>query len=140
MSINLIIHSPININCSKFVSSFIRGNRYFKCYNTYLIPYHCKNIDYNNKIISGNYIYPIWNTIGRTMITTGAKFNYSYLKGNNYTIEYDSDNLDTYHIFRENHIYTNAITIYEKVLKPNNILLFPIHKEVADRLIYSGLM
>jgi hypothetical protein len=140
MNSHIILHSPISINSSKFVTAFISGNRHYKYYNTYLIPYHCKNIDYNNKIIIGSFIYPIWNTIERTVLTNSSKFTYSYLKGNNYTIEYNSNSLHNYHILGKNHIHMNTIKIYETILKPNSLLLFPIDKALAEPLIYSGLM
>ncbi len=140
MNSHLILHSPFSINPSKFVTAFINGNRHFKYYNTYLIPYHCKNVDYTNKIIVGSFIYPVWNTIERTILQNGCKFKYSYVKGNNYSIEYNSDNVYTYHILGKNQIHTNSITIYESLLKYNSLLLFPIDKALAEPLIYSGLM
>jgi hypothetical protein len=135
MGLNLILHSSVNINCSKVLSAFNNGQRYFKKCNTYLIPYHCQEINYTNRIIIGSFVYPMWNSLERLLLSNGCIFNYTYIKGDNHSFVYKSDELkilSDYHISGKNKIHKSTVKINDKFLKPNTILLFPIHKTIAE--------
>lgn len=136
----IIFQSQQRINCSRVLQQYLKGERHFKHYNSYLIPYSCSNIDYDNRMIMGNFIYPMWNTLERTILTKGDKFEYSYIKGKDFTIELNPSSFKKYHIFGRTFVYPNAVEISETVLKPNTILLFSIPKIVADPLIQNKLM
>ena len=135
-----IIHSCHQINPSKILSHLVKGEKYFKHYNTYLIPYQCQDINYNNRLIMGNFIYPMWNTLERAILSNNTDFSYNYLKGNDFTIEYVPSKLGDYHIFGNRCIYPNRIRANSNTLQPNSMLLFPIPKELAIHLIENKLL
>ena len=140
MSANLFIHSPYSINCNKFLNQFVQRNRHYKHYKSFLIPYFCKEINHNSCIISGNFVWPMWNTLERTILSKGAVFSHSYISGKDYLIEYHPEELNKYQIYgltsiSNNYIYANKVT-----LQPRSILLFPIDCAVAKPLIENHLL
>jgi hypothetical protein len=135
-----ILHCQHQINHSKFINHFIKGEKYFKHFNHYLIPYHCKDVNHNNCLIIGNFINPMWAPVERAMLTNANEFNYNYIKGKDFTIEYTPRKLTNYHIFGERRVYPNSILAYKNTLQPDSILLFPIHKDIAQPLINNQLL
>jgi hypothetical protein len=136
----IILHSQYHINPTKFVNHFNKGEKYFKYLNYYLIPYHCKDVNHNNRLVIGNFIYPMWAIIERSMLTRSNIFNYTYIKGKDFTIEYTPNSLTNYHIFGTHRVYPNGILANNITLQPNSILLFPIHKDIATPLINNQLI
>lgn len=145
MSSPIIFHTQYNINCAKIINQFIKGDKYIKCYNKYLIPYQCNYINYPYRIIYGNFVYPMWNTLERKILSKGATFNYSYIKGKDFITEVNPStlgdyNIFTYNIFTNSFMYVNGIEAYEHTLQPNSILLFSINKSIAEPLIQNQLL
>lgn len=141
MSTNLIIHTQHHINCLKFLNHFTKiGGNHFKNNKNILVPYFCKEVNHTNHIIIGNFIWPMWNTLERTILSRGAKFNYTYITGKDFIIEHKPSEFNNYHIFDRRTIYTNTIQIYENTLLPNSILLFSIPSNVAKPLIEDNLL
>jgi hypothetical protein len=164
MNSKLILHSPIAINYAKFLNHHmllgIFGNKeenkaknYFQHNDSYLIPYRCNSINNKNNLIIGNFIYPMWNSIETVILNRETKFNYNYILGNNFTLEITPKHLNNYNIYNESDInienmscqkkyrmYHNKIHAFNTTLEPNSILLFPIHKDVADVLIQTKLL
>ena len=164
MNSKLILHSPIAINYAKFLNHHmllgVFGNKeenkkanYFQHDNSYLIPYRCNSINNKNNLIIGNFIYPMWNSIETVILNRETKFNYNYILGNNFTLEITPKHLKNYNIYNESDInieniscqkkyrmYPNKIHAFNTTLEPNSILLFPIHKDVADVLIQTKLL
>ncbi len=140
MSANLIIHSPHSINCNKFLNQFLQRNRHYKHYKSFLIPYFCREVDHNSHIISGNFVWPMWNTLERTILSKGAKFTYSYITGKDFIIEYYPQELNTYQIYGLNNLSKNYIYASKVTLQPSSILLFPIDCAVAKPLIENHLL
>ena len=140
MSSQVIFHTTKQINCNKIVNQFIKGDKYIKCYNKYLIPYHCKGINHPNRMVYGNFIYPMWNTLERTILARGAIFNYSYIKGKDFAIEFNPNTLRDYHIFGQTFVYANGIKACEHTLQSNSILLFSLDKAVAEPLIRNQML
>ena len=140
MSSPILFHTSHSIKCSKIMNQFMKGEKYIKCYNKYLIPYHCAKINHENRMIFGRFIYPIWNTLERTILARGTVFNYSYIKGKDYTIEINPSIFKDYHIFGQTFVYANGIKVCEHTLQENSILLFPIDKVIAEPLIKNHLL
>ena len=164
MNSKLILHSPIAINYAKFLNHHMllgvfgnkeqnKANNYFQHHNSYLIPYRCNSINNKNNLIIGNFIYPMWNAIETVILNRETKFNYNYILGNNFTLEITPKHLKNYHIYNQTDInieniscqkkyrmYPNKIQAFNTTLEPNSILLFPIHKDVADVLIQTKLL
>ena len=160
MNSKLIIHSKYAINYAKFLNhskslpQFCnKGEQYFQHHNSYLIPYHCKSVNNNTNLIIGNFIYPMWNTLESIILNKETTFNYNYIMGDKFTIEMTPTYLKNYHILNESDVtvenmhcqkkyrmYPNRIYACDMTLKPNSILLFPIHKDVADILIQTKLL
>jgi hypothetical protein len=140
MTSQIVIHSQNSINCKKIISQLLKGNQYIKYYNNYLIPYTCLDINHQNRIINGKFINPIWNVIERRILTGGGNFNYSYVKGKDFTLEFEPNKLRDYHIFGRTYVYANAIEISDTLLRPNTILLFSLDKNIAEPLIQNKLI
>ena len=164
MNSKLILHSPIAINYAKFLNHHMllgvfgnkeqnKANNYFHHHNSYLIPYSCNSINNKNNLIIGNFIYPMWNAIETVILNRETKFNYNYILGHNFTLEITPKHLKNYNIYNESDInienmscqkkyrmYPNKIHAFNTTLEPNSILLFPIHKDVADVLIQTKLL
>ena len=136
----VILHTQHNINCAKIIHKFINGDKYIKYYNKYLIPYHCQQVNHLNHMIYGKFVYPMCNTLENTLLTKGACFNYSYMKGKDFIIEFNPSIVNEYHIFTQNCRYPNGIKVYTRTLLSNSILLFSIDKATADPLIQSQLL
>lgn len=134
------LHTPYSINCAKFVSQFIKGERYLKYRNNYLLPYTCYHINHDNKIIFGNFIYPMWNTIERNILNKNEQFNHSYIKGADFVLEFHPPSLKTYSILNSSSLQFHSIQISDILLKQNSILLFSIDKDIAEPLIRHKLM
>jgi hypothetical protein len=140
MASQVIFHTQNNINCNKIINQLIKGEKYVKHYNKYLIPYHCTQINHPNRVIYGKFVYPMWNTLERTILSRGAIFNYSYIKGKDYVIECNPSTFRDYHIFGETFVYANGVKACEHTLLPNSMLLFSIDKDVALPLIQNQLL
>lgn len=140
MTTNLLIHSPFSINCNKFVNQFLQRQRHYRHYNHILIPYFCKNINHNSAIITGNFVWPIWNTLERTILSRGCEFHHTYICGRDFLIEYQPESLSKYYITGKNTLSNNSILVNDLVLKPNSILLFPIDRNVAKPFIDNHLL
>ena len=140
MSSQVIFHTSKQINCAKIINQFIKGDKYVKCYNQYLIPYHCHNINPENRMIFGRFLNPMWNTLERALLSRGTVFNHSYIKRNDFTIEINPNTFRDYHIFGQTFVYANGIKAYEHTLNTNSILLFPIDKTIAEPLIANYLL
>ena len=164
MNSKLILHSPIAINYAKFLNHHMllgvfgnktenKGANYFQHDNSYLIPYRCNSINTKNNLIIGKFVYPMWNAIETVILNRETKFNYNYILGHNFTLEITPKYLKNYHIYNESDInidnmtcqkkyrmYPNKIHAFNTTLEPNSILLFPIHKDVADVLIQTKLL
>jgi hypothetical protein len=135
MSVNLIFYSRYNINCNTIISQFIKGNKHIRYGNNYLIPFHCQNINTDNCVLKGNFIYPIWNTLERTILSSNNTFPYTYLSGDKFTIEIKNNALKSYNLISGNRLYSNSLKISDSYLKQNALLLFPIHVAIAAPLI-----
>jgi hypothetical protein len=141
MSTNLILHSSHKINPTKFLNHFTKvGGNHFKYYNNILIPYFCEEINHNNRIIVGKFIWPVWNTLERSILSKGTQFNHTYIACKDTTIEHKPSEFKYYHIFGKTHIHANTIQASEKTLTPKSILLFSIPSEVATPLINRHLL
>ena len=140
MSSPIIFHTQHNINCAKIINQFMKGDKYIKCYNKYLIPYQCNHINRPYRIIYGNFVYPMWNTLERTILSKGTTFNYSYIKGKDFITEVNPSTLGDYNIFTHTFLYANGIEACEHTLQPNSILLFSIDKAIAEPLIQNQLL
>ena len=140
MSPQIIFHTQHNINCAKIINQFVKGDKYIKYYNKYLIPYHCRQINQPNRMIYGNFVYPMWNTLERTILARGAIFDYSYIKGKDFVVEVNPSTLRDYHIFGQTFVYANGIKVCEQTIQPNSILFFSLDKTVAEPLIKSQLL
>ena len=161
---NLILHSPIQINYAKFLNHHMymvpfgtNKIKYFQHDDLYLIPYRCNSINDKNNLIIGRFIYPIWNTLERVILNKEFKFKYNYIRGDNFTVELTPKQLKNYNIFNETYndidididnmicqkkfrMYHKKIFAFNTTLEPNSILLFPIHKYIADVFIQSKLL
>ncbi len=137
---NLIIHTQHKINCEKFINKLLQQNRHFQYYNNFLIPYFCKDINHNSAVISGNFIFPMWITLEKTILLKESNFTYTYISGNDFTIECKPDTLKNYSIINKTQLFKNTILAYEKTLVPNSILLFSIPSDVAKPFIEYKLM
>lgn len=140
MSSQVIFHTQRSINCAKIVNQFIKGEKYIKCYNKYLIPYHCREINQSNRMIYGKFVYPMWNTLERTILARGAIFSHSYMKGKDYVLEFNPTTFRDYHIFGQTFVYANGIKACEHTIQPNSILFFSIDKAIAEPLINHQLL
>ena len=140
MSPQVFFHTQHNINCAKIINQFIKGDKHIKYYNKYLIPYHCKEINHPNRMIYGKFVYPMWNTLERTILTRGAVFNHSYIKGKDFSIEFIPSTFRDYHIFGQTFVYANGIKACEHTLQSNSILFFSIDKAIAEPLIKGHLL
>jgi hypothetical protein len=161
MNSKLILHSKYAINYAKFLNHskllpqfYNKGGQYFQHYNSYLIPYHCKSVNNKTNLIIGNFIYPMWNTLESIILNKETTFNYNYIMGEKFTVELTPKYLKNYHILNESDVttdniiscqkkyrmYLNRIYASDITLEPNSILLFPIHKDVADILIQTKLL
>lgn len=136
----IFLHSSKSISCGKIVSQFIKGEKYIKSKNTYLIPYHCSYINQEKQVILGNFIYPMWNTLERNILVQGTQFKYSYVKGIDFMLEFNSTTQKNYKILSQNNLQFYSVQISDILLKPNSILLFSIDKKVGDTLIENKLM
>jgi hypothetical protein len=115
-------------------------NNHFKNYKHILVPYFCKDINHSNRIIFGNFIWPMWNTIERTILLNGAQFNHTYITGKDFTIEYKPTELKNYHISNKTELYYNKVLISDAALRPNSILLFQIPSDAAKPFIENNLL
>ncbi len=141
MQANLIIHTSHQINCTKFINHFFKvQNNHFKHYRHTLVPYYCKDVNHTSNIILGTFIWPIWNTLERTILSNGARFSHTYISGNNFIIEYKPTDNKSYHILGKSGLHLNKIHISDATLRPNSILLFSIPSDTAKPLIQNGLM
>ena len=141
MSASLIIHTSHHINCSKFLNHFTKvGGNHFKYYNNILVPYFCEEVNHNNHIIVGKFIWPMWNTLERSILSRGVDFNHTYIIGRNMTIEHKPTELKNYHIFGKTNIYANTVRAYDVTLLPKSVLLFSIPIDVAKPLIQNNLL
>jgi hypothetical protein len=140
MTPQIFIHSRNRINCTKIMAQINNGNRYCKFYNQYLIPYHCKDINHEKRIIIGGFIHPMWNILEKAILTNGGKFDYNYVNGPNYTLEVKPLSFNYYNILGRNKVYSNSIIASDLVLMSNTILLFTIDKKIAEPLIHNRLI
>ena len=140
MSSQVIFHTQHNINCTKIFNQFIKGDKYIKYYNKYLIPYRCNHINHPYRMIYGNFVYPISNTLKNNILSKGATFNYSYIKGKEYITEFNPSTLGDYNIFCQTFLYPNGIEACEYTLQPKSILFFSIDKAIAEHLIQNQLL
>ena len=143
----LILHSPIPFNYAKFLNFHMNGRKYFQHQHNYLIPYHCKDVNYGERLIIGDFVYPLSNTLEKLILYKGAHFTYTYMMGDKFTLENRPTTLRCYNILHENmnkdnnnaaykkvSIYPNTIFLFDNLLKQNTILLFPVHTYITDRL------
>lgn len=140
MQPNLFIHSPHSINCNKFLNQFVQRNRHYKHYKSFLIPYFCREVNHNSRIISGNFVWPIWNTLERTILSKRTKFSHSYITGKDFLIEYRPEELYAYQFYGLNSLSNSCIYASQVTLNSQSILLFPIDCEVAKPLIENNLL
>lgn len=140
MQANLLIHSPHSINCNKFINQFVQQNKHYKHYKSFLIPYFCREVNHNSRIITGNFVWPVWNTLERTILSKPTKFSHSYITGKDFLIEYTPEELSKYQFYGLNSLSNNSIYASQVTLKPMSILLFPISSEVAKPLIENNLL
>ena len=140
MNGNILLHTQHKINCAKFVKHFMEGGKYIKQYNYYLLPYQCTGISQQNCMIDGNFAYPVWRTLERTLLSRGTTFKYTYMKGHDFIIEISPSTFKKYHIFGETYVYPHGIKICPQILQPNSLLLFSVPCSVADPLISNQLM
>ncbi len=140
MAPSLLIHSQHSINCVKLVNFYTGGGKLYKYYNYYLIPYLCGAVNHENRIILGQFLLPMWHTLERTMLSRGGNFNYSYLTSNNFHLEYRANELKEYNFLGTSSVSSKPIVISDMFLKPQSILLFPIHRDIAKPLIEHKLL
>jgi hypothetical protein len=91
-------------------------------------------------MIYGNFVYPISNTLKNNILSKGATFNYSYIKGKEYITEFNPSTLGDYNIFCQTFLYPNGIEACEYTLQPKSILFFSIDKAIAEPLIQNQLL
>lgn len=145
----LILHSPISFNYAKFINFHMNGEKYFQHNNNYLIPFRCKDTNYNGQLIIGNFVYPVSNTLQKLILYKGAHFTYTYVAGDKFTLENRPTSLKCYNVLHEDmntddnptrykkiNLYPNNTYIFDTLLKPNTLLLFPIDKDIIDILHY----
>ena len=144
----LILHSPVSFNYAKFLNFHINGGKYFQYHNSYLIPFQCKDINCDERLIIGNFVYPLRNTLEKLILYKGVHLNYTYMLGDKFTVENRPATLRCYNILHENmnkeyeqqmmykkvSVYPNNVYIFDTFLKPDTILLFPVHKDITDIL------
>jgi hypothetical protein len=140
MSSPIIFHTQHSINCTKIFNQFIKGDKYIKYYNKYLIPYRCNHINHPYRMIYGNFVYPMYNTLKKSILSKGTTFNYSYIKGNEFITEFNPTTLRDYNIFSQTFLYPNGIEVCEHTLQPKSILFFSIDKAIAEPLIQNQLL
>jgi hypothetical protein len=136
----VIFHTQHSINCANIIRQFAKGEKYLSHKNLYLLPYHCKDVNHQQRLIVGGFINPLWNSLERTILTKSNNFDYTYIRGHNFLFEYDSDSKKKYHIFGDKHVYANAIQLDDNFLGSSSILLFPIQKDIAEPLISHKLL
>lgn len=131
---NIIFHIPNPINCNKYI---VKSKHFYKHNNTYLIPYICNYVNHTHKILDGNFVYPMWNTLQRSILTRDTSFSYSYISRNDILIEFTSTTLTSYRVLNNPF---SSINICKETLYPNSMFLFPINRDVAETLIENGLL
>jgi hypothetical protein len=136
----IFFHTPYTINCGRIISQFIKGEKHLKYYNNYLVPYHCSHINHEKQVILGNFVHPMWGTAARNVLNKTEKFNHSYVKGSDFTLEFNPSAFKQYNILNQSNLHLYPIQVSDILLKPNSILLFSIHKDVAEPLIKNKLM
>ncbi len=133
----LTFHTQHTINCAKFVKYYAQGIKHFKHNDLVLLPYHCKDVNHNNRLITGNFIYPMWKPFERTLLSKGGNFTHSYIVAPEFTISAipGGHTFREYHIFGQGYLNTTKVRACAATLVPNSILFFPIHRNVAKPLI-----
>lgn len=140
MAPSLFIHAQHSINCVKLVNFYLNGGKLYKHYNSYLIPYLCSGFNHENRIILGYFLLPMWHTLERTMLSRGGDFNHSYISSDNFHLEYRAKEMKEYNFLGTSSLSSKPILISDVLLKPQSILLFPIHRDVAKPLIEHKLL
>ena len=137
-----IFHTQQAVNSTKFIRNYVEGLKHFKHNNLILLPYHCKEVNHNNRLISGSFIYPMWKPFERTLLSRGANFVYSYVKTPDFSIEVtpNPSAFKDYHIFGQGYLHTNKVRACEATLVPNSILFFQLHRDVAKPLVDHQLI
>jgi hypothetical protein len=132
-----IFHTHQAVSCSKFIKNYIQGQKHFKHNDLILLPYHCKEINHTNRLITGNFIYPMWKPFERTILSKGGHFTHSYVKMHQISMEItpNPSMFKDYHIFGQGYLHTNKVRVCEATLVPNSILFFQLHRNVAKPLI-----
>ncbi len=140
MTSSLLIHAQHSINCVKLVDFYKGGGKLYKHYNSYLIPYLCSGFNHEHRIILGHFLLPMWHTLERTMLSRGGDFSHSYLTSDIFHLEYRPRELKEYNFLGTSSVSSKPILISDMFLKPQSILLFPIHRDVAKPLIEHKLL
>lgn len=137
-----IFHTQHAVSCSKFVKHYAQGIKHFKHNDLILLPYHCKEINHNNRLILGNFIYPMWKPFERTLLSKGGRFTHSYIKMPEFSMELTPNQsmFKDYHIFGQGYLHTNKVRACEATLVPNSILFFELHRDIAKPLIDHQLI
>jgi hypothetical protein len=126
----------------------MNGEKYFQHNNNYLIPFRCKDINHDSQLTIGNFVYPVSNTLQKLILYKGAHFTYTYTLGDKFTLENRPTSLKCYNILHEDmntdnnnnmgykkvSVYPNNVYIFDTLLNPNTLLLFPVDKDIADIL------
>jgi hypothetical protein len=91
-------------------------------------------------MILGHFLLPMWYTLERTMLSRGGDFCHSYITSDNFHLEYRPRELKEYNFLGTSSFSSKPILISDTMLKPNSLLLFPIHKDIAKPLIEHKLL
>ena len=136
----IILHAQHAINCANIIEQAARAQKYFKHKQLLLVPYRCQEVNHNNRLITGTFVNPMWKVFERNLLCGGGHFTHSYVKTPSFSIEITPHEFKDYHIFGQSYIYANKVRACPATLLPNSILLFPVHKDIAQPLINNKLM
>lgn len=140
MNTNTIFHSQIPVHCCSIIKQFLNGRQYFRDANKYFIPFYCQNINQKNRVLSGNFVYPMWTPLKKAILYNGKSFTFSFFKSNNLTVEIKHSDLEIYHIYSNSKMYPASIQLSTHDIYKDSYLLFTLDKDVAEPLIHKQLL
>jgi hypothetical protein len=100
-----------------------------------IVPFICHNINYEDNIIDGKFIHNSSKLLEKELLNNSTKFTNTHIKGPNYILHIEPDNLKPYHIYTKGTLYSNSVIISRTFLQSNSILLFNTQKNLAQILL-----
>jgi hypothetical protein len=140
MSTNSIFHSEIPIHCCNIIKQFESGKSYFKEANKYFIPFYCQNVNQKNRILSGNFVYPMWNPLKKAILYNSNAFKYSFIKINDVMLQTKHSDFEVYHIYSNIKMYPASIKLSKHNIYTDSYLLFSIDSDIMEPLIKKNLI